>query len=122
MDDGLLENLPRKERLVLEILLRRERATAREVMADLDGASSYSAVRGLLTLLVSKGLAKHSKDGRHYIYEPNVNPDQVQKTALEGLLKTFFQGRPEKLVASLLSLEDRQLKAEEIERIRKLLD
>jgi BlaI family penicillinase repressor len=37
-------------------------------------------------------------------------------------METFFEGSPEKLVASLLDPEDQKLSSEEIERIRKLID
>jgi hypothetical protein len=37
-------------------------------------------------------------------------------------MTTFFDGRPEKLVASLLDPQDQQLSAEQIEEIRKLIE
>ena len=39
-----------------------------------------------------------------------------------GLLATFFEGRPENLVAALLDPRDQKLSREEIAKIRKLID
>jgi hypothetical protein len=41
---------------------------------------------------------------------------------LKQLLSTFFEGKPEKLVAALLDPKDQQLSNDEIERIRKLIE
>ena len=47
---------------------------------------------------------------------------RAKRTALKQLLATFFEGKPEKLVASLLDPQDQHLSHEEIDRIRKLID
>ena len=41
---------------------------------------------------------------------------------MNQLIATFFEGSPEKLVASLLDPQDQKLSGEEIGRIRKLID
>jgi predicted transcriptional regulator len=65
---------------------------------------------------------KHGKESRRYIYQPAVPEKRAKRTALKRLLATFFEGRPEKLVAALLDPQDQQLSCEEIGRIRKLID
>ena len=47
--------LTRRERQIIDILYRRGRATATEVMADLSGEPSYSTVRTQLRVLEEKG-------------------------------------------------------------------
>lgn len=115
-------NISRRERQVMDILFRKGRATAEEVMEELPDPPSYSAVRALLATLEQKGLAKHSKDSRRYVYLPTVPEKRAKRSALKQLLTTFFEGSPEKLVASLLDPSDQKLSKEEISRIRKLLD
>jgi predicted transcriptional regulator len=112
----------RRERQVMEILFRKGRATAEEVMAELPDPPSYSAVRALLATLEQKELVKHSKDSRRYVYLPAVPEKRAKRSALKQLLTTFFEGSPEKLVASLLDPNDQKLSKDEIARIRKLLD
>jgi predicted transcriptional regulator len=114
--------ISRRERQVMDILFRRGRATAEEVLEELPDPPSYSAVRALLATLESKELVTHEKDSRRYVYLPAVPEKKAKRTALRQLLATFFEGSPEKLVASLLDPRDQQLSAEEIERIRKLID
>ena len=106
----------------MDILFRKGRATAEEVLEELPDPPSYSAVRALLATLESKELVTHEKDSRRYVYLPAVPEKKAKRTALRQLLATFFEGSPEKLVASLLDPRDQQLSAEEIERIRKLID
>jgi BlaI family penicillinase repressor len=111
-----------RERQVMDILFRLGRATAEEVMRELAEPPGYSAVRALLATLESKGLVKHGKESRRYVYQPAVPEKRAKRTALNRLLATFFEGRPEKLVAALLDPRDQQLSQEEIDRIRKLID
>jgi BlaI family transcriptional regulator, penicillinase repressor len=112
----------RRERQVMEILFRLGKATAQEVLDELPDPPTYSAVRALLTTLETKNLVKHAKESRRYIYSPSTPEKKAKQSALRQLLTTFFEGRPEKLVASLLDPEDQQLSQAEIERIRGLID
>lgn len=117
-EDG---QVSRRERQVMDILFRLGKATAQEVMDELPDPPTYSAVRALLTILEDKGLVTHAKDSRKYVYSPAVPEKKAKRSALKQLLATFFEGSPEKLVASLLDPSDQKLSAEEIARIRKLL-
>ncbi len=116
------DQVSRRERQVMDILFRLGKATAEEVLAELPDPPSYSAVRALLATLEGKGLARHLKDSRRYVYLPTVPEKKAKRNALKQLLATFFEGSPEKLVASLLDPQDQKLSAREIEKIRKLID
>ncbi|MCP5532778.1 MAG: BlaI/MecI/CopY family transcriptional regulator [Akkermansiaceae bacterium] len=111
----------RRERQVMEILFRKGRATAEEVLEELPDPPSYSAVRALLATLEQKELVIHEKESRRYVYLPAVPEKKAKRTALKQLLTTFFEGSPEKLVASLLDPRDQNLSDEEISRIRDLI-
>ena len=119
LEDG---QISRRERQVMDILFRLGKGTAQEVMDELPDPPSYSAVRALMVILEDKGLVKHEKDSRRYVYKPAVPEKKAKRNALKQLMATFFEGRPEKLVASLLDPEDQKLSADEIAKIRKLLD
>ena len=54
--------LTRREREIMDILYRLGRASAQEVLDNLDSPPSYSAVRALLRLLEERGHAKHVKE------------------------------------------------------------
>ena len=119
LEDG---QISRRERQVMDILFRLGKATAEEVMNELPDPPGYSAVRALLVTLEGKGLVKHGKDSRRYVYQPTVPEKKAKRSALKQLIATFFEGSPEKLVASLLDPQDQKLSREEIDRIRKLID
>jgi len=115
------ETLARRERQVMDILYRKGEATAQEVLDEMADPPTYSAVRALLATMMEKGLISHRKDSRRYVYRPAVPEKKAKRSALKQLLSTFFEGRPEKLVAALLDPKDQQLSADEIEKIRKLI-
>jgi BlaI family penicillinase repressor len=115
------EALARRERQVMDILYRMGEATAQEVMDEMTDPPTYSAVRALLATMTEKGLVEFRKDSRRYVYRPAVPEKKAKRSALKQLLSTFFEGKPEKLVAALLDPKDQQLSSDEIEKIRKLI-
>ena len=106
----------------MDLLYQMGEASAQSIQEAMPDPPSYSAVRALLSTMVDKGLVTHRKDSRKYLYKPAVSESKAKRSALKNLLSTFFEGRPEKLVASLLDPGDQQLSKEEIRRIRELID
>src|SRR5215207_5657592 len=113
--------LTRRERQIVDILYRRGRATAAEVMADLPGEPSYSTVRTQLRVLEDKGHVRHEAEGLRYVYFPVVARHAARKSALRHLVDTFFDGSAEKGVAALLGGEGSRISEEELNRIAALL-
>ena len=109
--------LTRRERQIMDILYRRGRATASEVMEDLSGDPSYSTVRTQLRVLESKGHVHHEEEGLRYIYMAAVPRLAARKSALRHLVETFFEGSTEKVVGALLGGEGARVSEEELERI-----
>jgi predicted transcriptional regulator len=121
MAKPLHATLTRRERQIMDILYRRGRATASEVMQDLPGQSSYSTVRTQLRVLEDKGHVHHEEQGLRYVYEPAVPRRTARKSALRHLVDTFFDGSTEKTVAALLGGESARVTDEELERIADLI-
>jgi BlaI family penicillinase repressor len=115
-------DLTRRERQIMDILYRRSRATAGEVMADLPGDPSYSTVRAQLRVLEDKGHVRHDAEGLRYMYMPTVPRHEVRQSALRHLVETFFEGSTQKVVAALLGSEGARVSQEELERIAELVD
>src|ERR1051326_1852160 len=82
--------LGRRERQIMDVLFRRGRATAAEVLEDLADPPSYSAVRGMLRLLETKGQVRHEWDGPRHVYLPQASRADAQKSAARHVLTTFF--------------------------------
>jgi len=116
-----LTKLGRRERQIMDVLVRRKRATAAEVLADLPDAPSYSAVRGMLRLLEDKGYVKHEWDGPRHVYLPAVAAERLQRDAVRHLVETFFDNSTELAVVALLGEGDRQLSPEQYDRLAKLI-
>ena len=113
--------LSRRERQIIDILYRRGRATAAEVMEDLPGDSSYSTVRTQLRVLEEKGHVRHEQDGQRYVYSPAVPRGTVRRSALKHLVETCYEGSVEQAVAALLGGEGSRLTDEELDRIEDLI-
>src|SRR5258706_15680241 len=113
--------LSRRERQIIDILYRRGRATAADVMDDLPGSPSYSTVRTQLRVLEEKGHVRHEEDGQRYVYTPAVPRGTVRRSALKHLVETFFEGSVEQTVAALLGADATRLSASELERIAELI-
>src|SRR3977135_4398038 len=114
-------SLTRRERQILDILYRRGRATAAEVMSELSGNPSYSTVRTQLRVLEDKGHVRHEEDGLRYVYAPAVPRAAARKSALRHLVDTFFDGSAEQVVAAVLGGEARRLSDEDLKRIAELV-
>lgn len=113
--------LTRRERQIMDVLFRRGRATAAEVMEELPGEPSYSTVRTQLRVLEEKGHVRHEEDGVRFIYIPAVARHAARKSALRHLVETFFDGSSEKAVAALLGGEGSKLSDEQLDRIAELI-
>jgi BlaI family transcriptional regulator, penicillinase repressor len=113
--------LTRRERQIMDILYRRSRATAAEVMAELPGEPNYSTVRTQLRVLEDKGHVRHEEEGLRYVYVPAVPRHAARKSALKHLVETFFDGSAEQVVAAVLGGEASRLSDEDLERIAELV-
>ena len=117
-----LADLGRRERQIMDILYRRGRATAAEVLADLPDPPSYSAVRGMLRLLEEKGHVRHEWSGPRHVFRPTGDLEEVKLSAARHLLRTFFDNSMESAVAAMLGVAERPPSPEELQRMTRLLE
>jgi BlaI family penicillinase repressor len=122
MSQESMNHLSRRERQIMEILFVAGEATAATVQDSLPDPPSYSSVRTLLAILEKKGHVQHRKVGRSYIYVPTVSRSKARRTALKSMVRTFFDGSVEDVVAALISMKDSQISAEEYERLASLIE
>lgn len=106
----------------MDILYRRGRATAAEVMEDLPGSKSYSTVRTQLRVLEEKGHVRHEAEGLRYVYAPAVARRAASRSALRHLVDTFFGGSTEETVAALLGADRSRISRDELDRIADLVE
>jgi predicted transcriptional regulator len=104
----------------MEVLWNKRKATVTEVADELpkDKQVAYNTVLTMLRILERKGYARHTKDGRAFVYEPVVERGQASRSAVRQLLSRFFHDSPELLVLNLL--KDEAIDERELERLKKL--
>ena len=122
MSKRLPESLSRRERQIMDLLYRKGRATAGEIMSALPGAPSDSTVRTQLRVLEGKGHVRHEEDGHRFVYMPVVSRRAVRKSALRHLVDTFFDGSAERVVEALLGGSAARLSPQELDRIAVLIE
>ncbi len=122
MAEKSLRHLSRRERQIMDIIYRRDRAAAAEVLADMSDPPSYSAVRALLRVLEEKGHVRHEQDGPRYVFLPTLPREEARDSALKQMLSTFFDGSAEQAVAALLDLSSSDLSEEELEKLAQMID
>jgi BlaI family transcriptional regulator, penicillinase repressor len=114
--------LTRREREIVDILYRRGRATAHEVLANMKDAPSYSAVRALLRLLEERGHARHVVEGTRYVYTPQIARSDARRSAIAHLVRTFFGGNAGDAITALVDTTRSKLTDEELDRIAALVE
>ena len=65
-----LKALARRERQIMDVLYKLERATVGQVLAALPDQPNYSTVRAQLSVLEAKGHVRHEEHGLRYVYFP----------------------------------------------------
>jgi predicted transcriptional regulator len=113
--------LTRRERQIMDVLYKLERATVSEVLAQFTDQPNYSTVRAQLRVLEEKGHVRHEEHGLRYVYVPTVPREVARRSALRHLVETFFDGSSEKLVAALLGGEVARISSEEFDRLARLI-
>jgi BlaI family transcriptional regulator, penicillinase repressor len=113
--------LSRRERQIMDILYKLERASVGQVLSKLSDKPSYSTVRAQLRVLEEKGHVRHEEHGLRYVYVPAVPRDVARRSALRHLVETFFDGSTEKVVAALLGGEVARISPEELDRLARLI-
>jgi predicted transcriptional regulator len=114
-------DLSRRERQIMEAIYRLGSATVADVIAELPDPPSYSAVRAMLGKLETKGYLRHRQEGPRYLYLATVPRRQARDSALQRLVRTFFEGSTEKAVTALLDLSAGEMTDEELDRLTALI-
>lgn len=115
------DKLGRRERQILEAVYKLGAASVNDVLAELPDPPSYSAVRTFLRILEEDGHVTHTQEGAKYIYRPTRPRPPVAREALYKLMETFFGGRPEQIVNTLLTDEERKLSDEDLDRLSAMI-
>jgi BlaI family penicillinase repressor len=105
------------EQRIMEVLWKRGEASVQQV-ADVLGESepvAYTTVLTMLRILHDKGFVGYRKEGKAHVYVPSMTRDDARSTALQQLIKRFFDGSPAALAQHLF--RDSDIDLPEIEKL-----
>ena len=107
---------------IMRVLWGEGEATARHITDVLceEKEIAHSTVQTLLRKLEVKGVVKHERRDRTFVFRATVPEQEVSRSAVEDLLGRVFQGSVAGLVAQLLETED--VPPEELRRLREMVD
>jgi predicted transcriptional regulator len=117
-----IQQLSRRERQIMDVLYAHGPSTAAEVLERLPQPPGYSAVRATLRILEEKNHVRHEHVGPRYVYRPIVARDAARRSALEHLIRTFFDGSPASAAAALLESADGRIEEADLKRLSQLID
>jgi BlaI family transcriptional regulator, penicillinase repressor len=116
-----MPKLPTLQLAIMQALWRRGQATVAEVQSDLsaDRRLAYTTVATMLTKMERKGLVRHTRDGRTFIYQPLVDEQRVSRSMVADLAQRLFGGNVTALVSHLL--DECDVKPAELARLKSLI-
>ncbi|MCC7203839.1 MAG: BlaI/MecI/CopY family transcriptional regulator [Phycisphaeraceae bacterium] len=114
--------LSRRERQIMDVVYGLGQATAAEVWKKLPDPPTKTAVRTMLRILEDRGVLTHKRNGREFVYQPTRARRRAGQSALQRVLRTFFDGSIEKAVAAYLTDRSASASVQELERLRRLIE
>ncbi len=113
--------LTEAELRLMDVLWQKGKATVQEVLDSLPEKQplAYNSVLTTIRILEKKGYVGHIKDGRAHVYTPVVERQDATRTEVRHLISRFFKDSHELLVLNIL--EDQSIDADELKRLRELL-
>lgn len=115
------QELTRREREIMDIVLARGEVAVEEVRRALTDPPSYSTARAMLNRLEAKGYIGHKEKGLRYVYHATISRTQARQSAAKRLVKVFYDGSLAKAVAGLVDTAGGQLSEDELEVIEQAI-
>jgi predicted transcriptional regulator len=114
--------LTEAELRLMDVLWQAGPSTVQQVLEALPKKSqlAYNSVLTTIRVLEKKGYLRHIKDGRAHVYRPLVERAEASRSEIRHLAHRFFKNSHEMLALNIL--EDRGVDADELERLRQLLE
>lgn len=118
----LSSQLSRRERQIMDIVYELGEASAKDMEAHLPNPPGYSAIRATMNKLETKGFLAHRERDLKYFYYPLIDHQEAKESALQRLLKTFFEGSASQAMSTLLDLSKDSVTEKELDELNKLLE
>jgi predicted transcriptional regulator len=114
--------LTEAELRIMNVLWDKGPATVHEVLQALPSKPNlaYNSVLTIIRILETKGYVKHVKDKRAHIYMSRIDREDATRFEVRHLVSRFFGDSHERLLLNIL--EESSIDAEELARVRELLE
>ena len=122
MSRKMQNDLSKRERQVMDVVYRRKSASGQEIMNDIPNPPTYSAVRSTLNILEKKGLLKHRKNGKKFIYSPTISPSKATNSAVKQLMTTYFNNSVENAVSTILKIHKGDLSEKDFQILNNIIE
>ena len=80
---------------------------------------AYTTVLSLLQVMEQKGLVRHRRNGKAYLYAAEAQRERTFRTLAGGFLEKVFDGAVDQYLVH--AIQSRQLSATELDRLEKML-
>ena len=106
---------------VMKVLWKTSPKTANQIVDELKGKTRWKreTIRTMINRLVQKKVLGFEKKGRQYHYFPRISEAEGIKAEAESFVKRIGGGSIEPMLAAFV--EEKQLSAEKIERLKQIL-
>lgn len=105
---------------IMRVLWESGPASVAEVKRQLGGNRlAYTTVATMLRKMEDRGLLRHTREDRRFIYQPVVSAEEVTRSMAHDLVDRLFEGNLADTVAHLL--ETREVSRRELARLERLI-
>ncbi|MDQ3074201.1 MAG: BlaI/MecI/CopY family transcriptional regulator [Pseudomonadota bacterium] len=102
----MLSKLPPRERQIVDLLFERGDMAVSDLCDAIPDRLTGSAVRAMLKRLEDKGYVRRAESARGFLFSPTMSDAAASKTALNSVVKTFFNGSAAGAATALLGMSD----------------
>lgn len=104
---------------IMHVLWEKGPGTVGEVQEALGSDLAYTTVQTMLNVLLRKGRAKRTAEGRAFRYQAAISRERAAGSAVDDLVERMFNGSSEALLMTLV--DSHQITTGELERIAQRL-
>ncbi|MCM3712916.1 BlaI/MecI/CopY family transcriptional regulator [Halalkalibacter oceani] len=117
-----LPQISEAELEVMKIIWRHPHSNTKQVIEKLSKTSTWSpkTIQTMLLRLIKKGALHHYKDGRVFVYVPNVEESDYIEVESQSFLNRFYNGTLNSMVLNFL--EKDKLSEDEINELYDILE
>jgi len=118
MGTDLYDELSRLERRIMNAIYVLGNAPVSAVVEELGDEENYHSIRVTMANLEKKGFLTHRREGTQNVYAPKIKAERARESAMDSLMRTFFDDSPAHAILGFLDRTDTGLSEEDVAEIR----